>query len=239
MDSVNKPVGSIEVPADASEAKERRSFPFYRNYYDSISKLPECMQLPLYVSIILYALDGTEPDFSPYENAWMYEAIWNTIVFSIDSSRKGGPPIGSHNNPNGRRGKETNPELTKTNPELTQQKNRNINKNNKGNENISLTFPYSSQLFMTTWEELRKQPKWKKKTQNALQLSLNKLGKYEESFAITLMEDAIEAGWQRVVFDDTSTKYLAWQQSQKGKHIVNQTPADCGGWNGRTFEQNI
>ena len=74
-----------------------------------------------------------------------------------------------------------------------------------------LDFPFSSQRFMDVWNELVKQPKWKSKTQYALQLSLNKLAKYDEEFAIKLMEDAIERGWQGVVFQDTDKMYSEWK----------------------------
>ena len=68
---------------------------------------------------------------------------------------------------------------------------------------------------MSVWNTLVIQPKWKKKTASALQLSLNKLGKYAEPFAIMLMNDAIERNWQGVVFDNTDEKYEAWCKTNK------------------------
>lgn len=96
------------------------------------------------------------------------------------------------------------------------------NKDNKGNKDNkqkktsndvkeNLVFPFSSDSFMSVWNTLVKQPKWKAKTVNALQLSLNKLGKYDERYAIRLIEDAIEHGWQGVVFDATDAKYAEWR----------------------------
>ena len=78
----------------------------------------------------------------------------------------------------------------------------------------SLSFPFSSDAFMQTWGKLVKEPKWKSKTVNALQLSLNKLSRYDERFAIKLMEEAIEHGWQGVVFKDTDAQYAAWKSAQ-------------------------
>ena len=75
----------------------------------------------------------------------------------------------------------------------------------------SLVFPFTSETFMATWDVLCREDKWKKKTVNALQLSLDKLGKYDERFAIMLMQDAIEHGWQGVVFQNTDERYAAWQ----------------------------
>lgn len=80
----------------------------------------------------------------------------------------------------------------------------------------SLAMPFGSSEFARTWETLREQPKWKGKTANALQMSLNKLGRYDEAFAIGLMEDAIERGWQGVVFSDTDEKYRQWKEKRAG-----------------------
>lgn len=86
------------------------------------------------------------------------------------------------------------------------------NKKKKTSNDVkeTLSFPFSSDAFMLAWGKLVKEPKWKSKTVNALQLSLNKLGKYDERFAIKLMEDAIEHGWQGVVFKDTDAQYAEW-----------------------------
>ena len=83
----------------------------------------------------------------------------------------------------------------------------------KNNKEKSLVFPFSSDRFMSVWRTLVSQPKWKKKTTDALQYSLNRLSKYSESFVIMLMEEAIEHNWQGVVFDNTDTRYNAWCNS--------------------------
>ena len=84
--------------------------------------------------------------------------------------------------------------------------------------------PHSSERFRITWEALCEEKEWKKKTRNALQLTLNKLAKYDEEFAILLMEATIESGkWQRVVFPDTDEKYQEWKSARQHK-IDNQQP---------------
>lgn len=81
-----------------------------------------------------------------------------------------------------------------------------------------LILPFSSDRFRTTWEALCEEKEWKKKTRNALQLTLNKLAKYHEDFAIELMEATIESGkWQRVVFPDTDAKYQEWKSARQLK----------------------
>ena len=77
-----------------------------------------------------------------------------------------------------------------------------------------LNFPYASEGFMKVWNTLISQPKWKGKTTNALQMSLDKLGKYEEAYAIELMNRAIERNWQGVVFDTTDADYEKWKATR-------------------------
>lgn len=60
----------------------------------------------------------------------------------------------------------------------------------------SLVFPFSSERFLTTWEVLKNEPKWKKKTFAALQTCLKQLSQYPESDAIKMMENSIAGGWQ-------------------------------------------
>ncbi len=73
-----------------------------------------------------------------------------------------------------------------------------------------LVYPFTSIGFMSAWETLRNTPKWKKKLNYALQLSLNKLGQFEEAFAIEQVERAIESNWVGVVFPETSKIYQEW-----------------------------
>ncbi len=63
-----------------------------------------------------------------------------------------------------------------------------------------LVYPFTSIAFMSAWTELVKTPKWKGKLNYALQISLNKLGQFEEEFAIRQIERAIESNWTGVVF---------------------------------------
>ena len=86
-----------------------------------------------------------------------------------------------------------------------------------------LTLPFDSEKFRETWEALCEEKEWKKKTLNALRLALKDLGKYEEEFAIELMEKAIKGGWKGVVFADTPDKYLEWKSARQ-KKIDNAVP---------------
>lgn len=94
-----------------------------------------------------------------------------------------------------------------------------------------LEYPFTSIRFMSTWKALRQTPKWKNKLNYALQLSLNKLGKFEEDFAIEQMERAIESNWTGVVFPGTEEKYQEWLKLKYGNNRdVNKPSKDgnCG-----------
>lgn len=84
-------------------------------------------------------------------------------------------------------------------------------------EVMRLTLPYTSERFLAAWEMLRKSPKWEKKHLYALQLSLDRLGRFEEDFAIAQMERAAESNWTGVVFAETEFKYREWLKHKYGK----------------------
>lgn len=77
----------------------------------------------------------------------------------------------------------------------------------------ALQLPFVSQNFSSAWEKLVEMPKWRKKLPVSLQMALNSLGKYSEEFAISLIERAIEGGYQGVVFNDTDQAYERWRKT--------------------------
>ena len=78
-----------------------------------------------------------------------------------------------------------------------------------------LVYPFTSIAFMSAWTELVNTPKWKGKLDYALQISLNKLGQFEEEFAIRQIERAIESNWTGVVFSGTGRDYQEWLKQKK------------------------
>jgi hypothetical protein len=103
------------------------------------------------------------------------------------------------------------------------QEKKDISKKTKSKDKPALSLPFSSDKFIETWNALCEEKNWKGKTQKALQLTLNKLGRYAEEFAIELMEKTIENGWKGVVFSDTDAKYQEWQ-SERQRRIDNAMP---------------
>ena len=100
---------------------------------------------------------------------------------------------------------------TATTKEIKKEKEKKVSNDTKE----KIEFPFSSEKFMSTWNILIKQPKWKGKTVSALQFSLNKLSKFDEEFAIKLMEDSIANNYQGVVFPKTAQAYEEWKLNKK------------------------
>lgn len=96
----------------------------------------------------------------------------------------------------------------------------------KGDE-TPLVYPFTSMAFMSAWEALRKTPKWKKKLNYALQLSLNKLSNFEEEFAIRQIERAIESDWTGVVFTGTERDYQEWLKLKYGNNQKSNQSSKC------------
>ena len=215
--------------------KTRESFVFYRSFYDSISHCPDDVQIVLFRAVIEYGLDQAVPDFAgtPYQP--FIEAIWAGIRPQLDANHKrflngckggefgrlGGAPKG---NTNARKDKQ--PQI---NPETTP----NVNVNDNVNDNVglfdssptvhrALNLPFTNREFVDTWKELMTQPKWKGKTDRALQMSLNQLSKYPVEFAVLLIQNAIAGNYQAVVFNDTPARFENW------KRVNPTTTADTG-----------
>lgn len=91
-----------------------------------------------------------------------------------------------------------------------------------------LEYPFTSQRFLSVWKALRQTPKWRSKLNYALQLSLNKLGKFEEDFAIEQMERAAESNWTGVIFPGTEEKYKEWLKLKYGNNRNDNQPSKDG-----------
>lgn len=71
-----------------------------------------------------------------------------------------------------------------------------ITNNNKPITIKGIDLPFESKDFKDVWDILVVQPKWKKKSRDALQQSLKTLEKYSEPIAIGMMQKTIASGWQ-------------------------------------------
>lgn len=104
------------------------SIVIFRSYIDAIAELPAELYKEVSRVLYAYAFDGIEPgeEASPTARA-LFIALKSQIDFNVAryeravrNGSKGGAPKGTRNNPNGRRGKRTNQELTQNKPRTNQ-----------------------------------------------------------------------------------------------------------------------
>lgn len=137
------------------------SFVFYRSFLEAAEKIPEKYQMHFIKSIIFYALDGAEPDFSTLPNAVkpLFEMAMIGIKPNINASnrrreasiangKKGGAPKGNQNaqkqqqnNLKQPRNNLKQPNSTQEQPKTTKNNpNVNVNKNVNANANLHSLF---------------------------------------------------------------------------------------------------
>ena len=214
------------------EMKPLMSFVFYESYYNAIKNLPPASMSILFQALCEYGLYRKEPIFPEDSFRPFLEGIWESFKPSLDANYqrrlnglRGGSPKGPRpamaGNQNAR--KKPNQPQPKQNQNKTKTK-AYVYEDVYEDENVKkedLSFPFLSSEFMSAWTVLREQPNWKKKSNHALQLSLNKLAQYPEAFAIHLVQEATERGWTGVVFDSTPDTFSKWQQSHpEGSKII-------------------
>lgn len=83
-----------------------------------------------------------------------------------------------------------------------------------------------SDKFRETWEVLLRQPKWKKKSKDAIKASLKKLDEVDEATAIKMMQNTIANGWQGLFLPDAREQRAAQQQS--GTEYLDNLMRSCG-----------
>jgi len=64
------------------------------------------------------------------------------------------------------------------------------------NNTSPFVLPFEGKEFADTWELLTQQPKWRKKSRAALEMSLKKLATYPERIAVRMMQNTIANDWQ-------------------------------------------
>ena len=189
---------------------QRESFILYKSFYDPISQLTDEQLGRLFRSIYLWQINGEadpEPDIKVAFGFFINQ-------FRIDNEKYQVRCDKNRENAQSRWKMRTDANASKRiKSGAKNADNDNENENVNDNEKSSLTLPFSDQEFINTWNELRKQPKWRKKTVTALQKSLDRLSRYDVRFAIELMNTAIENGYQGVVYDDTPSRYEQWMKS--------------------------
>lgn len=99
-------------------------------------------------------------------------------------------------------------------------RNRNRNKSrnksrskNREEEEPELLLPFSSDRFLSLWDDLLAMPNWADKPHSVLQEELYGLKQYDEDFACRQISDAISGGWSRLTFPETAEKYKHYKSA--------------------------
>lgn len=213
-----------------SKQEYGRSFQHYENYFECSEHAsnPEHFNY----AIVKFFHRGIEPEFDNEMDKFLWKMIRPSIACSRRQSDRGqGAPAGNNNNPRGVNQYSNGQSKGQSNGQSTGQTNRNRNRSRNKNvedslfgagdetpaQTKTLSFPFQSKKFAETWQELCRQPKWKKKSIDALQKSLNKIAPYPEDYAIVLMEDAIANDYQGLVFASTPANYEQWKKNNPGQ----------------------
>ena len=99
-------------------------------------------------------------------------------------------------------------------PNIIYKLNKEENSIDKEKEN-TLNFPFTSDLFLEKWNLLVSTPKWKNKISQSLQLSLDTLAKYDETFSIEMINQAIAGEWSMFKGFELDEYYKKFKVSSK------------------------
>ena len=197
-------------------------FILYRSHYESISQLTDEQLGRLLRLLFQWQIEGKiEKDPEGVVNM---AASFIINQFKVDRAKyqercemnrvngqKGGRPRKNQSVIKKPNGFEKNHNDNENDKEKENDKGKNVSHRKSGGQPLSL--PYSSSEFVNTWNDLIQEPRWRKKTSRALKMSLNKLARIPEDFAIFCMQETIENGWPSVVYDGSEKRFQRWQQS--------------------------
>lgn len=216
----------LNIRLTTTSSNMRESFIFYRSWFDALGYLPPALRGEVLDAILTYGLNGMLPNCLSQE-AQAYMALITPQIDAnlqrFENGKKGGAPKGNQN-----ARKKNNQNQPKTTENNQNQPNVNVNVNENENEydnyneyeyvndshTHSLIYPFTTQRFIDAWSMLLLQPKWEGRSQESLQLTLDKLKKYEEGFAVKMILEAISRNWGDVEYESTPDKYRVWKESQ-------------------------
>lgn len=98
---------------------------------------------------------------------------------------------------------------------------RNKKSISKSKQIEGLDLPFASKSFADTWAILIQQPKWRKKSVSALQMSLKKLAAHTEAEAIEMMQNSIANDWQGVFEPDRKRTQQPRTKQDEFRYKVN------------------
>jgi hypothetical protein len=168
---------------------KRKGFNFFRSYFDVYNELTDKEK----VMFIDALLDRQFLGVKPKNLTGMAKFAYISQTNSIDSQVKGFED---------KTGISLTPTVPPTDggsvpPSVQVEGKEKGEVEEKGKVEVeNLVFPFDSKDFMSVWDVLTKEKKWRKKSVSALQASLEQLSKYPEQTAIQMMKNTIAGEWQ-------------------------------------------
>lgn len=101
---------------------------------------------------------------------------------------------------------------------------------NKKADFSAIPLPFASAAFATAWRNwltYRREIKKPYRSAMSVQQTLAKLARYEEAFALELIEKSIANGWQGLVFAQTGEQYQKWLVAQQKTKTATNTRAQA------------
>jgi hypothetical protein len=188
----------------AIKLTKRKGFNFFRSYFDVYNELNDKEKVMFIDALLDRQFLGIKPKNLTGKARFAYISQTN----SIDSQVKGFED---------KTGIELNPTVPPTDggsvPPTVQVEGKEKGEvEEKGKvEEQNLVFPFDSKDFLSVWEVLTKEKKWRKKSVSALQASLEQLSKYPEQTAIQMMKNTIAGEWQGL---------FELKQQNNGKSVI-------------------
>lgn len=189
---------------------KRDSFVFYRSFFDAISEAPDDVRLRTYEAIVLYALDGVQPDLQGWG-----KSIFSLVKPQIDANTqrylngcKGGAPVGNGNARKQQKNNQKQPnENDNENVNVNDNENVNQNENNnvplqgvKGGVDLSFLFDYSLtfQKAIKDWIKY-KSDRHERMTPQQIQECIKILSQYDDSIVADIVSKSIAKGYKGFV----------------------------------------
>jgi len=189
-------------------AKDKKGFVLYTDLIHTVNKMTSEQAGELFKHILKYVNDeNPEPvdilidlTFEPIKQQLKRDLKhWESVV---ESRARAGSLGGKQKIANASKAKQSVANLAVI---VNDNVNVNVTDNVIVNDTVKvkeikekLIFPFDNSDFLETWNILTKEPKWKRKSNTALQASLNKLSKVSVAEAIEMLNNAIAGGWQGV-----------------------------------------
>ena len=214
---------------------KRDSFVFYRSFFEAICEAPDDVRLQTYEAIVLYALDGVQPDLK----GWA-KSIFKMAKPQIDANTnkyingcKGGAPVGNENAKKQPKNNHKQPKNNQKQPNVNdnekENENVNVNDNEKENENVPLQggvgdldlsflsdFSLTFQAAIKEWMQYKSERR-ERMTNQQIRECVKLLCQYDDTTAAEIVSKSIAGGYKGLATPHQSKKPVGMVQTENNE----------------------